>query len=66
MGNHPTNNDLGEDMAAPLMRAAGSRWIVQKFGGTSIGKFPENIVEDVVRYTGMALIRLSACRADVE
>ncbi|ODQ64712.1 aspartokinase [Nadsonia fulvescens var. elongata DSM 6958] len=24
-------------------------WIVQKFGGTSVGKFPELIVEDVVR-----------------
>jgi aspartate kinase len=24
-------------------------WIVQKFGGTSIGKFAEKIAEDVVR-----------------
>ncbi|KAI1632831.1 aspartate kinase [Biscogniauxia mediterranea] len=24
-------------------------WIVQKFGGTSVGKFPDNIAEDIVR-----------------
>ncbi|KAJ1329576.1 aspartate kinase [Microdochium nivale] len=24
-------------------------WVVQKFGGTSVGKFPENIAEDIVR-----------------
>lgn len=24
------------------------RWIVQKFGGTSIGKFPVKIVEDII------------------
>lgn len=23
-------------------------WVVQKFGGTSVGKFPENIVDDIV------------------
>jgi len=25
-------------------------WIVQKFGGTSVGKFPDKIAEDIVRY----------------
>ena len=25
-------------------------WIVQKFGGTSVGKFAEKIAEDVVTY----------------
>ncbi|RYP50788.1 hypothetical protein DL769_010903 [Monosporascus sp. CRB-8-3] len=24
-------------------------WIIQKFGGTSVGKFPDNIAEDIVR-----------------
>ncbi|KAI2615903.1 aspartate kinase [Hypoxylon sp. NC1633] len=24
-------------------------WVVQKFGGTSVGKFPDNIAEDIVR-----------------
>jgi aspartate kinase len=25
-------------------------WIVQKFGGTSVGKFPDKIAEDIIRY----------------
>lgn len=25
-------------------------WVVQKFGGTSVGKLPVNIAEDIVRY----------------
>lgn len=24
-------------------------WIIQKFGGTSVGKFPENIVDNIVK-----------------
>jgi len=32
----------------------GKRWIVQKFGGTSVGKFPVQIARDIVRYTGHA------------
>lgn len=27
-----------------------SNWIVQKFGGTSVGKFALNIIEQVVEY----------------
>lgn len=27
-----------------------SNWVVQKFGGTSVGKFSLNIVEKVVQY----------------
>ena len=26
------------------------RWIVQKFGGTSVGKFADKIAEDIVKY----------------
>lgn len=26
-------------------------WIIQKFGGTSVGKFPKNIVNDIVKLT---------------
>ena len=26
-----------------------SNWVVQKFGGTSVGKFPAEIVEDIVK-----------------
>lgn len=25
-------------------------WVVQKFGGTSVGKFASNIAEDIVRF----------------
>lgn len=25
------------------------RWVVQKFGGTSVGKFAETVVEDVIK-----------------
>ena len=25
-------------------------WVVQKFGGTSVGKFADKIAEDIVRY----------------
>ena len=27
-------------------------WVVQKFGGTSVGKFAREIAEDIVRYVG--------------
>lgn len=30
-------------------------WIVQKFGGTSVGKFAGNIAEDIVRYVVQSL-----------
>ena len=26
-----------------------NRWIIQKFGGTSIGKYPLNIIQNVVK-----------------
>lgn len=36
---------------APSVRNnADGGWIVQKFGGTSVGKLPLNIAEDIVRY----------------
>ncbi|KAI7688641.1 hypothetical protein KC353_g19929, partial [Hortaea werneckii] len=28
--------------------AGGANWVVQKFGGTSVGKFPTKIAEDIV------------------
>ncbi|CAH2353294.1 aspartokinase [[Candida] railenensis] len=31
------------------LQNASKTWIVQKFGGTSVGKFPENIVDDIVQ-----------------
>ncbi|KAK4104830.1 aspartate kinase [Parathielavia hyrcaniae] len=38
------------NMARALLKNHDSRgWIVQKFGGTSVGKFPDKIAEDIVR-----------------
>lgn len=36
------------------------KWIVQKFGGTSIGKFAVNVVEDIVR-CGLSALALEEC-----
>jgi len=30
-------------------------WIIQKFGGTSVGKFPVKIAEDIVRFVTILL-----------
>lgn len=38
------------EMARALLKNPDSRgWVVQKFGGTSVGKFPDKIAEDIVR-----------------
>ena len=38
-------------MARAVLQNPSSRgWVVQKFGGTSVGKFPDKIAEDIVRY----------------
>ncbi|TPX15169.1 uncharacterized protein E0L32_004727 [Thyridium curvatum] len=37
-------------MTRPVLSNNGSRgWVVQKFGGTSVGKFPDKIAEDIIR-----------------
>lgn len=39
------------EMARPLLKNHSDRgWVVQKFGGTSVGKFPDRIAEDIVKY----------------
>ncbi len=39
------------EMARAVLQNPSSRgWVVQKFGGTSVGKFPDKIAEDIVRY----------------
>lgn len=39
------------EMARVLLKNSGDQgWVVQKFGGTSVGKFPDKIAEDIVRY----------------
>ena len=37
----------------------GANWVIQKFGGTSVGKFGKEIVEEVVMY--VHLLDLSEC-----
>jgi aspartate kinase len=39
---------LHPDQPAPA--ALHSNWVVQKFGGTSVGKFALNIIQQVVEY----------------
>lgn len=34
----------------PAFQAPHSNWVVQKFGGTSVGKFALKIIEQVVQY----------------
>ena len=42
-GDHETHRRQGHnDLSKP--------WMVQKFGGTSVGKFADKIVEEIVRY----------------
>jgi aspartate kinase len=37
-------------MTGDLVKNTSSNgWIVQKFGGTSVGKFPDKIAEDIIR-----------------
>ncbi|ODV76984.1 aspartate kinase [Suhomyces tanzawaensis NRRL Y-17324] len=47
---------VGSPLAAPRsynsvldLKSSTKGWLVQKFGGTSVGKFPENIVDDIVK-----------------
>ena len=32
----------------------GGNWVVQKFGGTSVGKFAVGIAQDIVLYVGLS------------
>lgn len=34
---------------SPIKNNSHGGWIVQKFGGTSVGKLPFNIAEDIIR-----------------
>lgn len=40
---------LSDSYSSVLDLAAHDGWVVQKFGGTSVGKFPEQIVDDIVK-----------------
>lgn len=53
----PLNAHPGPPNAHPGTHKNGSGgWIVQKFGGTSIGKFAVNIAEEIVRYVGFVAV----------
>lgn len=43
-----TSHSLNADN--PAFQGPHSNWVVQKFGGTSVGKFALNIIEQVVQY----------------
>jgi aspartate kinase len=40
----------GEGLQSRWKNNSEAGWVVQKFGGTSVGKFAVNIAEDIVRY----------------
>jgi len=42
-----------------LSNGAEGGWIIQKFGGTSVGKFAAQIAEQIVRYVGHRRISIS-------
>ncbi|KAI9839033.1 MAG: Aspartokinase [Sclerophora amabilis] len=45
-------------LSAPQAENEDSRsWIVQKFGGTSLGKFAINVAEDIVKYVKLARLQ---------
>ena len=47
-------------MAETLAKNSSSNgWVVQKFGGTSVGKFPDKIAEDIIRYESSSCELLS-------
>lgn len=44
-------NDFGDRRPHQTEKSipGGGNWVVQKFGGTSVGKFPIKIAEDIVQ-----------------
>ncbi|EGV65117.1 Aspartokinase [Yamadazyma tenuis] len=51
MGLSPKLSPSSYNSVLDLRSAGKAGWIIQKFGGTSVGKFPENIVDDIVKVT---------------
>lgn len=45
----------------PQAHGVHSNWVVQKFGGTSVGKFALNIIEQVVQYVIRPSLPLWTC-----
>lgn len=49
----------------PVTTQAHSNWVVQKFGGTSVGKFARNIIEQVVEYDAFSRFCLTEWRLTI-
>lgn len=45
----PTLSAVSYNSVLDLKELNSNKWVVQKFGGTSVGKFPENISDDIVK-----------------
>ena len=45
----PAHSAVSYNSVLDLKALSPQGWIVQKFGGTSVGKFPENIVDNIVK-----------------
>ena len=46
---HGTHDEKSSMDSALLCNDASQKWTVQKFGGTSVGKFANKIAEDIVK-----------------
>lgn len=47
-GNLQSNSDIISILKDAPANSTNSNWVVQKFGGTSVGKFALNIIDRVV------------------
>lgn len=41
-------------------------WVVQKFGGTSVGKFADKIAEDLVRYENIRMLPTASAAPSID
>lgn len=41
-------------------------WVVQKFGGTSVGKFADKIAEDLVRYEDTRMLPTASAAPGID
>lgn len=49
-GNAVEGNGTSSEASSRWRNDSEGGWVVQKFGGTSVGKFAVNIAEDIVRF----------------
>jgi aspartokinase len=48
-GHHGHRQSINAVVSERRKNDSSAGWVVQKFGGTSVGKFAVNIAEDIVR-----------------